>query len=402
MAKGKTLAKQVLEADTLESARERMRRFFSLVDKVVVSFSGGKDSTVVLNLALEVARERGRLPLEVVHYDEEAIHPPTVDYVTRVSRMPDVDFKWMCVPLKHRNACSYRQPYWWCWAPEDRDRWVRPLPEGAVTEVPGMTREWAVIDYTKALYSGFKGTVGMLIGIRADESLRRYRIVSQRTEDNWLMGLDGNIQRAYPIYDWSVYDVWTAPRLLGWDVNETYKLFDLAGWPLSTQRVCPPFGEEPLRGLHLYAECFPDLWHKMLGRVEGVATAGRYANTELYSVALDVPPDGMTWREYSEALFCVYEGRERDKLEKNLRQTIGLHHAKSTLDIREDEPDPITGASWKFLCKMIIRGDMKGRTAGNMLTNAPRAPERQRMDLDDAIREYGTPQFQEEYFTKNA
>jgi predicted phosphoadenosine phosphosulfate sulfurtransferase len=54
----------------------------------VVSFSGGKDSTAVLNTALVVAKELGRLPLDVVFFDEEAIHPPTIEYVERVRQAP--------------------------------------------------------------------------------------------------------------------------------------------------------------------------------------------------------------------------------------------------------------------------------------------------------------------------
>jgi predicted phosphoadenosine phosphosulfate sulfurtransferase len=46
-----------LDTDVSTAAQERLRYVFSSYDKVVVSYSGGKDSTVCLELAIEVARE---------------------------------------------------------------------------------------------------------------------------------------------------------------------------------------------------------------------------------------------------------------------------------------------------------------------------------------------------------
>lgn len=45
--------------------------------------------------------------------------------------------EWYCLPLRHRNACSRRHPWWWPWAPEAEDRWCRPLPAEALTTLDG-------------------------------------------------------------------------------------------------------------------------------------------------------------------------------------------------------------------------------------------------------------------------
>ena len=83
-------------------------------DTVVVSFSGGKDSTVCLHLALEAAAATGKLPVLAYFWDEEAIHPETIEYVERIRSRADVKLTWLCLPVKHRNACSRRSPYWYC------------------------------------------------------------------------------------------------------------------------------------------------------------------------------------------------------------------------------------------------------------------------------------------------
>jgi predicted phosphoadenosine phosphosulfate sulfurtransferase len=205
----------------LSMAERRVASCFDRFDVVAVSFSGGKDSTAVLNVALKVARERRRLPLEVFFFDEEAIQPETVDYVRRVSRLPDVKLRWLCLPVEHHNACSDKQPCWHPWAPEDRAKWVRDLPPEGETELEGFCRK-GIAQSTHLLLPPSRGQCVMLMGIRAQESLSRYRSVACKRGFDCFMSpvyRIRHLKKAYPIYDWAVEDVWLAPQLLGWDYN---------------------------------------------------------------------------------------------------------------------------------------------------------------------------------------
>lgn len=380
------------DQDVRSAALERLGIVFDRFDRVTVSFSGGKDSTAVLNLTLEVARQRGRLPLDVFFFDEEAIPEPTIDYCRRIAANPDINFLWYCVPVKHRNACSRREPWWYCWDPEQRDRWTREFPPEGITDIPGFVRGMDVPAAADLIYSPMGGTVCHVLGIRAQESLRRRRIVSHVRTDNWLMGMqEGYRARAYPVYDWSTEDVWVAPAKYGWDYNETYDVYEAFGIPISQQRVCPPFGEEPLHKLHTYATCFPELWARMIDRVHGATTAARYARTDLYGNYVGDPPDGLTWREYTEIVLGFYPDDKRAAIVKNINALIRRHNKVSKRTISDDEADPVSGVSWKFLCKIAIRGDMKGRYANKVNLEAERVLRRQGLTMEEAARIHGIP-----------
>lgn len=398
----KILKKHVIEGvDVLQAARERFAELYRRFDKVVVSFSGGKDSTVCLNLAIEAATAAGKLPVEAMFFDEEAIHPTTIDYMERVRQRDDVRLHWYCAQIKHRNACSRTEPYWLCWDEEKRDRWCRPLPEGALLDkdIPGFVKGMSMPEVVPLMFTSFPGTVAHVRGIRADESLRRYRSVAFKAVDNWINGpvktywskskktfewsTGGNAFMTSPIYDWTTLDVWFAPQHFGWDYNTTYDLFDMAGMPPNSQRVCPPYGEEPLGGLWVYAKCFPELWHKMIGRVHGAATAGRYSRTELYGFGDMALPDGHSWRTYAMAQLDLYPPEVRVQIEASLRQLLKRHREATSRPMPEEQPDVKTGMSWKYMAMLVNRGDLKARRAGNATSKATQQQQKLGVGFDD-------------------
>lgn len=380
------LPKHEVDADVLTLARERMGVTFDLFDHVAVAFSGGKDSTACLHLALDEARARGRLPLDVVFFDEEAIHPETVEYVERVAARPDVNLRWYCVPVRHRNACSRRHPYWHPWKPDERDLWVRQLPDHAITELPGLAEYHDVTDSLRLCFEPSQGSIGIVLGLRAQESIRRFGAVSRRTSLNWISA-DAEVrksdvlqrmprrerarswlQRAKPIYDWKVEDVWTAPHQFGWDYNRAYDVMRAAGIPPDRQRVCQPFGEEPLTLLWAYSACWPELWNRMLARVPGAAAAGRYALSPVYAHRAQ---QAEGWnpnedpREQVERAIQAWPEPQQSEVRKRVHEEIRRHYKKTP-----DVPIPLerrgfTGLTWRFLYMLAKRGDTKRRRQAN-------------------------------------
>lgn len=356
-----------------DAAHDRARTVFELFDTVVVLFSGGKDSTATLHVVMNVAEEVGwPKPVVVVHYDEEAVPYQTEQYLRRVAAAygERIELRWLCLPVEHRNACSRTEPWWYPWAPEDRHRWVRELPPEAVTEV-----DWAdfspgnrptTVDATPMMFADAAryGRVALCFGIRTAESLRRFRALTQKAQDNYLVGPLGpghNCYNVYPIYDWTAEDVWTAPRTFGWDYNRAYDAMDKAGMSAHNQRCSPPFGEEPLERLWTYHVCFPEIWDAMTRRVEGAATAARYARTELWGYRHDPrPPPGTSWQDYIAQLVARWRQPERRQVARSVRRLINEHYHKTSQPVLE-AAHPLTGVSWPYLAKIALRGDLKGR-----------------------------------------
>ena len=59
--------KTYLNKDVYTSAIERYEYIFTNFDRVCISFSNGKDSGVLLNLAIEVARRLNKLPVNILY-----------------------------------------------------------------------------------------------------------------------------------------------------------------------------------------------------------------------------------------------------------------------------------------------------------------------------------------------
>lgn len=372
------MQKVATSEDVLTLARRRVAEVFDRFDLPVVSFSGGKDSTVVLNLALEEMRARkadGRLPadwrLRVIFWDEECIHPPTIEYVERARALPDVDFRWLCLPIRHRNACSKAHPYWHCWAPEDEAKWVRPLPDGAITSLPGFKRKLHAecLGYVFPRAEGI--TVGLMLGLRADESLRRYRSVTSRVKDNWLSSVTyaPHISQCKVIYDWRTLDVWTAPHVFGWDWNRAYDQMAKVGLTPYLQRVAQPFGQQPLGTLWMWRVCWPDLWEKVCTRVPGAATAARYSLSPLYASSGAIQKhDDETWEQGIARELMKWAPKIRKQVAERIRNEIRRHnkiHPNSEIPdetpIMDLERGVTSGITYKFLFKIATKGDFKNR-----------------------------------------
>jgi predicted phosphoadenosine phosphosulfate sulfurtransferase len=394
----KVRQKEYNNIDVYNEALNRIRYIFNSFDTVVVNFSAGKDSTVVLNLTSLIAKELNK-KFKVNFFDEEAIHPPTVEYAERVSKRKDLDFYWYCLEFKHRNACSNTEPFWYCWDEEKKDLWVRekPINDKVINNHNKFKKGMSFQEFSSLLPDKKDGKTAIMTGVRTQESFRRMKAVSTKKNDNYIAIEDG-IANVHPIYDWSSEDVWLAVHKFGWDYNKTYDVFNHTKLynKFLAQRVCPPFGEEPLRGLWIYSQCFPEMWHKMLSRVDGVATAWRYANTELYGIGKKEKPDNVSYKKWAEIILESYDSVEVNTIKKNLNSILKRHFDKTDDNIPDEECHPLTGTSWSFICKLAIKGDFKGRTAPTLENNAITAQKKLGINsFNEAVQIFGKKSYKD-------
>lgn len=202
--------KGFIDTNVLEEARKRFHHIYDLFDSVVVAFSGGKDSLVCVHMAREVALERGDdRPVKVVFRDEELIPDAVIDFVDEYRRKDWIDLRWYCVPLESTKYILGTSSRYIQWDPNRPH--LRPIPDFALTsEKLGLDPRLVLDQYTMDTLAarGEKGKVAIVTGVRASESLMRFRAMTAKLSENYINGTsDPRVMTVKPIFDWHENDV---------------------------------------------------------------------------------------------------------------------------------------------------------------------------------------------------
>ncbi|MDR1209070.1 MAG: DUF3440 domain-containing protein [Clostridiales bacterium] len=334
------MAKVYTDQNVFNAFMDRMEYIFSKFDHVVVAFSGGKDSGLMLELVnLYYARRRPDAKVSVYHIDYEGNYQYTIDYVSRcMGKYPYFDYYHLCMPVSASCGVSMYQSTWMPWNPDEKDIWLKERPPGAITLENhgfdffkvGMSDYVFQTKFGKWLHKrrGAKRTA-VLVGIRAQESLNRYHAVTRDSAYRmfgkiaYSTRVYTGIYNFYPLYDWLVEDIWTANAKFGFDYNKLYDLYYLAGIPVVEMRVANPFHECGVEALKLFRAIEPNTWSRLVGRVNGANFGAIYGGTKAVGYKDISLPKGHTWKTYTEFLLNTLPSRTREiyrrKFETSLR-----------------------------------------------------------------------------------
>lgn len=325
--------KKYKKQNVYDATQDRLTWIFDNYDNIQVSFSGGKDSGVLLNLVVDYEkRHQTGTTINIYHMDYEAQYDQTTEYVLETIKTMNLPTYHICLPVKTQCAVNMTQGYWRPWAPEDKKIWVRDLPPESIHENNhpfdfyhrGLDDYDFNIEFGKWLSRDKK--TACLVGIRSDESLSRQATITSKKRVNkindvpWSTKLTENLHNFYPIYDWTVHDIWGANALHGFGYNKIYDLYYQSGMSVHEMRVASPFNDAAMGTLGLYKAINPTMWGKMVSRVNGVNYTGIYGGTTAMGWKSITLPKGHTWKSYLYFLLGTLD----KKTQANYEQRLGV------------------------------------------------------------------------------
>lgn len=370
------MAKLRLEQNVLEAAKDRISFVFDNFEKIYLSFSAGKDSTVMLHLVMDEAIKRNR-KIGMLLIDLEAQFKLTIDHALNCFEMykEHIEPYWVSLPIHLRNAVSVYEPHWVCWAPDKKDIWIREKPEISIKDDKyfpffkyGMEFEEFVPKFGD-WYSEGK-SCACFVGIRSDESLNRYRTIASKTKTpfkkmQWTSKVTETVFNAYPIYDWKTEDLWIYhSKNYKKPYNQLYERMYQAGLTIHQMRICQPYGDDQRRGLWLFHLIEPETWAKIVYRVNGANSGALYINEwgNINGYRKVNKPPNHTWQSFATLLIGSMPPKTKDHFQAKIFVFQEWWKKKGYPEGIPDEADYALevkklAPSWRRVCKALLRND---------------------------------------------
>jgi predicted phosphoadenosine phosphosulfate sulfurtransferase len=363
--------KRPLGIDVLTAARQRIAKVFDDFPRIYVSFSGGKDSTVMLHLVADEAIKRNR-KFGLLFIDLEGQYKLTIDHVKAMYDLyaDHIEPYLVALPIHLRNAVSQYEPHWICWEPERREDWIRPMPEQAIADQSffpfyryGMEFEEFAPEFGH--WYGRGKLTACFVGIRADESLNRWRTVAAGRKQtfegyNWTTWCGQALYNVYPIYDWRTEDLWTYSAKFDKPYNHLYDRMHQAGLSIHQMRICQPYGDDQRKGLWLFHVIEPETWARVVARVNGANQGALYAQETgnvLGNIKINKPA-GHTWESFAMLLLESQPPRTQEHFRNKIAVFLKWWRDRGYPNGIPDDGDLEKDApNWKRICKALLRND---------------------------------------------
>lgn len=240
----------------LEAANSEGKRVLlsTRIDRFIASFSGGKDSQVVLDL---VSRAIPPTEFEVIYSDTGYELPPSLDLYEEVKRyygerFPALKFS---TTRNHESVLNYWDKIG---TPSDTHRWCC-----SVMKTAPLYRSLKVEGNKQAKVLAFEG-------VRAEESIRRsgYNRIGKGVKHSFVIN-------ARPIFEWNTTEIFLYIFLHNLPINTAYRY----GKPRVGCILCP-FGS-PWDDM-IVNQCYGDELSPFLSRIENIVKVRKIPNADEY------------------------------------------------------------------------------------------------------------------------
>jgi len=367
-----------------EAANERIEFIFNNFERIYLSFSGGKDSGIMLNLVLDYMKaNKIEKKIGIMVMDNEANYNISLKFMHSIlqNNLEYLDVFWCCLPITLPCTVSSYMTEWQCWGNRDKDRWIKPMPlndyivnwenhiskhnMNFVEEDMPYDEFW---DKFGDWYGQGKRTA-CLIGIRTDESLNRFRAIMNEKKKSlkkqmWTKKNTKFVYNCYPIYDWKSSDIWAGNAKFGWEYNELYDLFYMAGVPIGKMRVASPFMSESKSSLNMYRVIDPDIWVRLVSRVQGanfIATYGKQLNYNSFKL-----PEGHSWKSFTKFLLDTLPTEVAENFKSRFIQSL-RYWSRIGRGLSDEVIEDLTSNKIKFSLGEKTRHGNKNKTCVKMI-----------------------------------
>ena len=381
------MGKLYLDKNVYHSAIERIQYTFDNFDKIYVSFSGGKDSTVMLHLVAEEARKQNR-KFGVLFIDWECQFESTISHVKELlNDYKDViDPYWIQLEIMTNNSTSMYEPTWKSWDESKIKLWTRDKEKTSITEKSFFPFYFDNITFEEFVplfgqwYANGEPTA-CFVGLRAQESLNRFRTIARddvnRFEDKkYSVKITDTLYNFYPLYDWKAKDIWKYFGHSKKSYNPIYDKMYQAGLTIHQMRIDEPFGDEARKNLWLYHILEPHTWAKLVARMNGANTGSLYSQEGgniLGNNKLSLP-EGHTWESFSKHLLDTMPPQTSEHYKNKIYKYIKWYMDRGfeTIPDQGDWKKEQTGEipSWRQIAKTLLRNDYWCRNLGFQITKS--------------------------------
>lgn len=330
--------------NVFEAAKQRISWVFDNYEKIIVCVSGGKDSTVLFDLAHNEAVLRNRF-IHVYYLDYEFVNNSTVEIIDSIMRAANVIPLWVQIPLVVSTSVSMTSFKVNAWGVGEI--WIREKADIATTfyDIPKQVGKSSSKIKTFLTENESKHQkTATLIGIRADESLDRFRAVTKNPTNGIYWCTKGKKYgiKYYPLYDFNFSDIWTYISRFNIKYNSIYDKMYSNMEGVKNMRVAALVGSRSYMSLNYLQIYEPNVYEKIISRVHGSHTASRYITSNGMYRVNKLPNRYRNWIDYRNYVY----GNLDEKLQTHFRQFL-INKDNSDLELKNQ------------INKMLI-GDTKG------------------------------------------